>query len=206
VIPFLTEDVWQRLNDAAPQRGIDAVLAASESIMSAPWPECDSSRQDPEIEAQFARFQEVLRAVRDIRSRQGVAPKIELSFFVRCDAGVADLLHPMEAYFESMANARAVAIGPDAAAPTLSAHVAVSEMDVYVDLADLIDVEAEMARKKQEIEKLHGFIAAKEKKLANESFVSRAPADVVEKERDGLKDLQNQLDAAREVLTRLAKE
>jgi len=74
--------------------------------MRAPWPETDPARQDPGIEAQFARFQEVLRAVRDIRARQGVAPKTPLSFYVRCEPPVADLLRPMEPYFVSMANAR----------------------------------------------------------------------------------------------------
>ncbi len=77
-------------------------------------------------------------------------------------------------------------------------------MEVYVDLAELIDVPAEIARKKQEVEKLTGFIAAKEKKLTNENFVDRAPAEVVRKERDSLKDLQDQLAAAKEVLERLA--
>ncbi len=106
MIPFLTEDVWQRLGQVAPERGIDAAEAAAESIMRAPWPESDPARQDAEIEAQFARFQEVLRAVRDIRARQGVAPKAALRFSVRCEAAVAELLSPMEPYFASMANAR----------------------------------------------------------------------------------------------------
>ena len=92
------------------------------------------------------------------------------------------------------------------AAPALSANVTLSGMDVYVDLADLIDVPAEIARKKQEVEKLAGFIAAKEKKLQNKSFVDRAPAEVVQKERDSLKDLQDQLAAAQEVLERLGSE
>jgi valyl-tRNA synthetase len=205
MIPFLTEDVWQRLGEIAPERGIDRVTSAAESIMLSPWPECDAARQDPEIEAQFARFQEVLRAVRDIRAKQGVAPKTPLRFSVRCDDSVAELLQPMTPYFASMANADATAIGPDLAAPALSAHVALQGMDVYVDLSELIDIPAEIARKKQEVEKLTGFIAAKEKKLTNESFVNRAPADVVQKERDSLKELQDQLAAAQEVLERLAK-
>ena len=175
MIPFLTEDVWQRLGEIAPERGIDEIGPAAESIMVAPWPECDPMRQDAEIEAQFARFQEVLRAVRDIRARQGVAPKVPLAFSVRCNAAVADLIRPMAPYFESMANARVVAFGPDVTAPALSANVTLSGMDVYVDLAELIDVPAEIARKKQEVEKLTGFIAAKEKKLTNKSFVDRAP-------------------------------
>ncbi len=204
MIPFLTEDVWQRLGDFAPERGIDEVLPAAESIMLAPWPECNPMRQDPEIEAQFARFQEVLRAVRDIRARQGVAPKVPLKFSVRCDVQVAELLSPMGPYFVSMANAEATAMGPEVASPALSANVVLPGMEIYVDLADLIDVPAEIARKKQEVEKLTGFIASKEKKLTNASFVERAPADVVQKERDSLKDLQDQLAAAREVLERLS--
>ncbi len=205
MIPFLTEEVWQLLGAIAPERGIDAVEPAAESVMLAAWPECDPMRQDAEIESQFARFQEVLRAVRDIRARQGVAPKTPIAFSVRCDAATAELLRPMTPYFESMANARAADFGPSTAAPALSANVTLSGMDVYVDLADLIDVPAEIARKKQEVEKLVGFIAAKEKKLQNASFVDRAPAEVVQKERDSLKDLQDQLAAAREVLERLEK-
>ena len=112
MIPFLTEDVWQRLGEVAPDRGIDEVTPAAESVMLAPWPECDPMRQDAEIEAQFARFQEVLRAVRDIRARQGVAPKTPLAFAVRCDAAVADLLGPMESYFAPMANARCDGLRP----------------------------------------------------------------------------------------------
>ena len=79
-------------------------------------------------------------------------------------------------------------------------HLRRAGMDVYVDLTGLIDVPAEMARKQQEVEKLTGFIAAKEKKLTNASFVERAPADVVQKERESLKDLQDQLAAAKAVL------
>ncbi len=203
MIPFLTEDVWQRLNEIAPERGIDEPTAAAESVMLAAWPECDPMRQDAEIEAQFARFQEVLRAVRDIRARQGVAPKTPLAFSVRCDAAVADLLGPMEPYFSPMANAKVTAIGPDVTAPALSANVSLSGMEVFVDLADLIDKPAEIARKEQEEKKVVDFIAAKEKKLGNASFVERAPADVVQKERDSLKDLQDQLAAIREVLERL---
>ncbi len=83
--------------------------------MIAPWPEADRSRQDARIEAQFARFQEVLRAVREIRSRQNVAPKKEIRFSVRCDAATAELLRPMEPYFLSMACA-----GRPAGVPTRS--------------------------------------------------------------------------------------
>ena len=203
MIPFLTEDVWQRLGRLAPERGIDEPLPAAESIMTAPWPQCDPMRQDPEIEAQFARFQEVLRAVRDIRARQNVPPKTPIRFSVRCGADVAELLAPMKPYFSSMAGAEPVEFGPDATAPALSAGATLPNIEVYVDLAGLIDVEAEIASKRREAEKIAGFIAAKEKKLSNTGFVERAPAEVVQKERDSLKEIQNQLAAVEQVIERL---
>lgn len=204
MIPFLTEEVWQLLAETAPERGIDAVHSAAASIMIAPWPECDAARQDPQIEARFARFQEALRSVREIRSRQNVAPKKRIEFAIRCDAEAADLLRPMVPYFESMAEAEATAFGPDVQAPALSANVTVSGMEIFVDLADLIDVEAEIARKKQELAKLQSLIGAKKKKLANESFVQKAPAAVVEKERESLKELESQHEATALVLAKYA--
>ena len=170
--------------------------------MVAPWPESDAARQDPQIEARFARFQEVLRAVREIRSRQNVPPKKQIEFALRCDAEVAELLRPMEPYFESMAGAKATGWGPKVEAPALSANVTLPGMEVFVDLAGLIDREAEIARNEQERVKLESLIADKKKKLENQSFVEKAPAAVVQKERDSLKELESQLAAIRAVLAK----
>lgn len=205
MIPFLTEEVWQRLGEIAPRRTLGDHHPAAESIMIAPWPQHDAGRQNPEMEDRMAIFQEVLRAVRDIQSRQNVPPKTVLEFSVRCDAETAALLKPMEPYFSKMANAKAVAWGPEVNAPELSANVALSGMEVYVDLAGLIDKDAEIARNQKEKEKLEGFIAAKEKKLSNANFVALAPAEVVQKEREDLANLQSQLATVKEVLERLAK-
>lgn len=205
MIPFLTEEVWHLLGEVASRRGLTDPQPATESVMIAPWPECDAARRDPQIEEQFARFQEVMRAVREIRSRQSVPPKREIAFSVRCEPTVASLLEQMNEFFPLMAQARPAGYGPDVQSPPVSAHVTVPGMEIYVDLADLIDVEAELARKKDEFTKLEGMIVAKQKKLTNESFVQRAPAEVVQKERDGLKELEDRRDAAAAVIARLAK-
>jgi len=206
MIPFLTEEVWQLLGEAAPERGLDAVTPAAASVMIAPWPESDPARQDPQIEACFARFQQVLRAIRDVRSRQNVAPKTELKFAVRCDAELAELLQPMEPYFHSMAAAKATAWGPKVDPPALSANVTLPGVEVFVDLAGLIDIEAEMERKQKEREKLKSLIDGKKKKLANESFTSRAPEVVVAKERESLEELETRLEAISGILADLAVE
>ncbi len=206
MIPFLTEEVWQLLGELAPERGIDSPEPAAESVMIAPWPEVDSKWADAKIEAQFARFQEVLRGVREIRARQGVPPKKAIEFMVRCDAEEAALLEPMKPYFESMAAAHAVGFGPEVAPPALAANVALPGAEIFVDLADLIDVEAEIKKKQEELDKIEGFILGKKKKLENENFVSRAPAVVVEKEREGLVELEEKRDATALALEQLKKQ
>jgi valyl-tRNA synthetase len=198
--PFITEDVWQRLNVVAPVRGLQHPhpgplpkgegVGAAESVMIAPWPEADKSLVNEPIEARFARFQEVLRGLREVRARQGIAPKTTIHFSARCDAAAAALLEPMRAYFETMAGATPTEIGPHVAAPPISAHFSASGIDVYVDLAEHIDVPAEIERKKKEIVKLDQMIAGKERQLSNEAFVSRAPEAVIAKERTALEELK----------------
>ena len=231
MIPFVTEEVWQLLSEAAPRRGISTLPSpvlgrgaggegrlnpsplpqadgsegdqAAACIMIAPWPQADLARQDTVIEARFQLFQEVLRAIRDIRGRQNVPPRKTIDFAVRCDAATAKLLEPMEPYFVSMAFARPTGWGQEVAVPELSANVALAGMEVFVDLAGLIDVGAEVQRNEQNMVRLEGLIATKRKKLENSSFVDRAPAAVVQGERGALKDLEDQHAAARAVVERL---
>ncbi len=203
--PFLTEDVWQRLAEAAPTRGLEKPAAAAESVMIAAWPTADLKRQDDTIEARFGRFQDVLRALRDVRSRQNIPPKTAISFCLQCDAATAELLSPMAPYFQSMAGATATAWGPAAAPPATFAQATLPGMELYVDLAGLVDTAAELAKSEKEREKLREMIAAKDKKLQNASFVDRAPADVVQRERDSLKEMQERLASIEQFITQLEK-
>jgi valyl-tRNA synthetase len=202
-IPFLTEEIWQRLSESAGRRGLVAPGPPAESVMIAPWPERRPEWQDPMIEAQFSLFQDVLKGLRDVRSRQNIAPKTPVAFRVKCDQATADLLRPMASYFHSMAGARAEAWGPTASPPSLHASVSTSKLDLYVDLAGLLNVEAEISRQEKERARLASAIQFKENKLANAQFVSRAPAAVVEQERTGLAQLRDQLSSVEAVLVEL---
>jgi valyl-tRNA synthetase len=160
--------------------------------MIAAWPEADARRVDATIEEQFARFQAVLGGLREIRARQNVPPKKEIQFSVRCAAHDADLLRPMATYFDRLAGAKATAWGANTAPPALSANFSLAGMEVFVDLADLIDVVAELAKKEKELAKFAEMIEAKKKKLGNEQFVQRAPQEVVEQEKMSLESLESQ--------------
>jgi valyl-tRNA synthetase len=109
----------------------------------------------------------------------------------------------MSAYFQSMANATATGYGPDQSPPPAHAKSALAGMEIYVDLKDSIDVAAELTKNQQLEQKLVGFIHSKAGKLNNESFVSRAPANVVQAERDSLAQLQEQLESVRATLATL---
>jgi valyl-tRNA synthetase len=205
-IPFLAEEVWQHLGTFAAQRGLPEPAEAAASVMIAPWPPAADEHINARSESSFGRFQEVLRGLRDIRARQSIAPRQQLEFVVRCSEAVAEELRPLAGYFPPMAAARARALGPQVAAPSPGASFKAAEVEVVVDLAGLIDVAAELARNQAERQKLQGLILAKEKKLANESFVLRAPAEVVQKERESLRELKERLEGVETVLGELARQ
>ena len=123
-----------------------------------------------------------------------------------CDEADTSLLQPMEASFQSMANAKNVGWGKDVKAPATSATVNLSGMDVHVDLKDFIDVPAEIKRNEKLQQKLSGAIAGKEKKLTNANSVDRAPADVVERERESLVEMKTQLEQVEKALEDLRKQ
>jgi valyl-tRNA synthetase len=203
MIPFITEEIWSMLGKVAPARGLSDPQPACESIMIATWPQAEKRHQDMTIEQRFARFQSVLGAVRKIRKTQNIAPKTELEFRVKCDQNVAELIAPMQPYFASMANAKCTACGADVSPPPACSQISLPNIDVMVDMKDLIDVDAEIARLEKELGKLTQNATAKETKLANANFTGRAPAEIVQRERDSLAQLNNQAASVQAALGKL---
>jgi valyl-tRNA synthetase len=205
MMPFLTEEIWGLLNRVTPKRGLDELVEPTKHIIIAPWPRADLAHQDKEIEARFATFQAALAALREIRNRQNINARQAIEFSIKCSEETAALLKPMAPYFQSMTNAAATALGESITPPATHAKTALPNMEVYVDLKDFIDEDAEIAKQEQLEQKLLGIIKGKAAKLANESFVSRAPANVVQAERDSLAQLQQQLASVRAALQSLRK-
>lgn len=203
MIPFLTEEVWQLLATVAGERGISGTTAACESVCIADWPEAEGMHQDPAIEEQFAKFQAVLGSLREVRKAQNISYKDPIEFSIRCDDATARLLAPMQPYFTQMAKATGVVFGPKFEPFEISANRPLGDIDVFVDIADFIDVEAEKKRLISEQEKLAKFVKAIEGKLGNKNFVDRAPAEVVEQERAKLQEAQSQITTIEASLAKL---
>jgi len=190
IMPFVTESIWSYLGQQAPERGLRPV-AVSPLLMTASWPQTHQEHFDERIERQFARFQEVIGAIRRIRASQNIPPRETVPVAIRCDQTNRKLLDPMTPYFKSLAGADVMALGPEAKPFATDAPLAIPAIDgeVHVDLEKFIDVDAELSRLEKLLGQLVKQISGKESKLANENFVSRAPAEVVEKERASLNDL-----------------
>ena len=203
MIPFITEEIWGMLGKVAPSRGLSDPQPAAESIMIAAWPQVEASHQDATIEQRFAHFQTVLGAVRKIRKTQNIPTKTAIEFRVKCEESIAALLAPMEPYFASMAGAKCTASGPHVEAPAASSQISLPGLDVMVDMQDLIDVDAEFARLKKELEQLTKNIAGKEGKLANANFTDRAPAEIVQRERESLAQLKEQAASIQTAINKL---
>lgn len=192
-MPFVTESIWTHLNEAAPERGLEPA-SAGQFLMQAEWPEAVAAHYDESIERQFAEFQEVVGAIRSIRASQNIPQREIVPVSLRCNASSAELLSPMKEYFNGLAGADMVAIGQEAKAFETDAPLALPsiDMEVHVDLEKFIDVEAELSRREKLLGQICKQITGKEQKLNNENFVSRAPAQLVEKERESLADLIKQ--------------
>jgi valyl-tRNA synthetase len=204
MIPFVTEAIWQQLAEFGKNRTLRPQPEDQKWLMRSSWPTVDPTHQNPAIEEQFASFVAVLGALREIRSRQNIPPKESVSFTVACDNRRAALLEPMQPFFEALAKATCHGLGSGFPEPDVPpARISVDGMEVTVDLGKFINVEAEISRNEKLLENLIRQVASKQAKLSNENFVKRAPAPVVEKERAGLAELQQQQDSVATVLERL---
>lgn len=203
MMPFVTEAIWQQLARFVPHRDLVDETPTSPWLITAHWPRAQTQWIRTDVEAQFAHFAALIGAIREIRSRQNIAPKQRVQFMVRCDDTMEQLLKPMAPFFESMAGAEATAWGPSITAPEVHAHVAIDQMEVYVDLSQFIDVAAEITRNEKLLVNLIKQIQGKEGRLSNEAFVGKAPPEVIDKERQALNELIAQRSATEQALDRL---
>ncbi|EFL78344.1 valine--tRNA ligase [Actinobacillus pleuropneumoniae] len=187
IMPFITEEIWQKVKGFA---GIDA-----DTIMLQPFPKVVESELDEAAEVQIGWIKELIIAVRNIRAESNIAPSKGLEFLVR---NVSDeqrkILAENDRLLKAMAKLDSVQVlSADETAP-LSVAKLVGNVEVLIPMAGFINKEAELARLTKEIEKMRGEITRIENKLSNEAFVAKAPEAVIAKEREKMQEYQNGLE------------
>jgi valyl-tRNA synthetase len=196
IMPFITEEIWQRV---APLAGI-----AGDTIMLQAYPVADEALIDHDAIAETQWLMQFILGVRRIRGEMNIAPSKPLPVLLQ-NGSTADQqsFSNNQGYLQKLARLESITwLNPEQVAPE-SAIAMLGDMKILIPMAGLIDKEAELGRLDKEIQKIIKELPRIEGKLANPGFVDKAPLDVIEKEKAKLADLQtilNNLEQQRSII------
>jgi valyl-tRNA synthetase len=198
VIPFITEELWQKVAPVAGRGG--------PSVSIAPYPVSQSERIDPAAIAHVARLKALVDACRNLRGEMGVSPATRLPLFVLAgDAAEAQFQHTSAPVLQALAKLSEVRVFEDEAAWAAAAKAApvavvgAARVCLYME----VDAAAEKARLGKEAARLEVEVAKARGKLSNQAFVAKAPAAVIDQERQRVATFEATLGKLRGQLARL---
>jgi len=194
ITPFVTEEIWHVLP------------GERSSIMVEPFPEARPEWDNEEAAAQAEVFMAVVGGIRNIRSEMMVHPSAAIEALVICHnpgklAGLAPLLDSLK----GLTRASGVTLADQGSRPMGAAANILSDIEIYVPLAGLVDVEKELAKLQKEQARVETELARAHAKLGNEKFMANAPEEVVAKERDKISEQQDKREKIRAGMARLAE-
>lgn len=197
IIPFITEELWQKVSVCAGVRGADEET----SVMIAPYPKADAARKDDEAQAKTALIKQMIDAVRNLRGQMQLTPSTRVPLLIEGNAQTVQAVKDYIAFLARLSSVDHVesldAVNTDGVAPVAIVG------DFKLMLKVEIDVAAERERLNKEIARLQGEIAKCNNKLGNKNFVDRAPAAIVEQEKTRLADFTDTLEKVRAQLMKL---
>ncbi|MCO7225368.1 valine--tRNA ligase [Pleionea sp. CnH1-48] len=186
MMPFLTEEIWQRL---APLAGNDG-----STIMTQSFPSYDESRVDSAAVADLEWVKLVVEGVRNIRGEMNISPKTTVPLLVHNgNAEDKRRLQENETFLSTLAKIESIQWTEADDELPMAATSLVGDMEILIPMAGLIDVEAEKARLTKELDKIGKEKARLAGKLSNPNFVDRAPEAVVAKEKEKLAEVEGVL-------------
>ena len=184
-MPFITEEIWQKLQ------------TGEETIMLSDFPEEEKEFINIDAEKEFDYLKEIISAIRNIRGEANVSPskKIEV-IFKTADENARNILQNNAKILDKLANVEKYEFNVEI--PKLVGFRLVDTTEIYVPLAELIDLDKEIEKLEKKIEKTQVELDKVLKKLSNENFVNRAIPEAVEKERRIKEELENKISKFKE--------
>ena len=183
LMPYITEEIWQKLKGLAGVEG--------DSIMLQPYPIADESKVDEIAETDLNWVRGIIDGVRNIRGEMNISPGKPVPVLLKQgDTADRQRLNTNSQFLIKLAKLESITWMEEGAEAPLSATALVGELEVLVPMAGLIDKNAELGRLNKELGKLQGEIKRLGSKLGNAKFVDKAPVQVIEKERTKLKDAE----------------
>lgn len=171
IMPFITEEIWQKLP------------TAKGSIVIALWPEADLSRVDKEAESAARLIIDATNAIRQIRHDLHIAPDKKIKAVMNVSGLSREILTSHEGYLKSLTRLSDISWRPNKEDLTQAAKAVVSDVEIFLPLSGVIDIEKERVRLSEEIEAITKEMEVSQRKLKSDGFIKRAPAEIVEKEK-----------------------
>ncbi len=179
IMPFLTEEIWQHL----PHQG--------KSIAVAPWPVFRPELDDPESEEKMEQLMDVIRAIRNLRGEVSIHPHQKVRCVVIAGGEARSLIGGYADYIRELAGVEPLELFDEGAPKLAKALTAVVRgAEIYLPLEGLVDLDKEIARLEKEAEEVAEALKRVKSKLSNQSFLAKAPPEVVEKERAKEEELE----------------
>ena len=180
--PFITEELWSHFKKTGEP-----------DLIITPWPDHEDGRINDTIEKDMKIVQDVITAIRSVKSRMNVPPSKSSNLLVRCSTGQGTFIQSYEPLLRSLANIDDLSLGPAIEKPPRSATAVVHGMELYIPLGGLVDLMQEKSQMNKRKEKIESLLSGIENKLANENFIDRAPEEIVLRERQKMEDLNDEL-------------
>jgi valyl-tRNA synthetase len=172
-MPFITEELWDRIK--GEEEGL---------IMVSRWPEPRAAFDFAAESAETALFQEIVYRIRNIRGEMNVPPDRKAPVVFRTgNDRIASVIRREEVHIRALARVESIAVDAAYVPKNSDASAVMTDLEIFIPLEGLIDFDKERARIDKEIEKVRADLGRVEQKLSNESFVGKAPADVIEREK-----------------------
>ena len=178
-MPFITEEIWQTL----PHTG--------ESIMISDWPKADSALNFAAEEAEMSRIMTAIKAVRNRRAEMNVAPSKKAKIFI--ETAYADTFSKGTVFFQRLASASEVEVAAHFDDMDSAVSIITESARLYIPMDELVDFKAELARLNKEKAGVQKELDFVNNKLNNENFVNKAPAAVVEGQRQAKAQLEEKM-------------
>ena len=181
-IPFITEEIWQSLNEDNKRR----------SIMKADFPSSNDWRVDDEIVANTEWLKNIVSSVRQIRSEMNIPPNESIKIIIN-DASNTDSrrLESLGSFILNLASVESITQKDTSDDIPKSAFALLNQMKIYIPLEGLVDIEEEKARLERKLVKLNQELKSVQDRLSNDTFVEKAPTEVVEELKGKLKSLMS---------------
>jgi valyl-tRNA synthetase len=181
-IPFLSEEVWQTFKEKD-----------EESVVISAWPEADRDLIDRQAEEDMIKIQDMISAIRNVRAEMNVPPGKTAPLYIRSTEQDLTLFKRYQDYFSSLAKVDTIHPYESGIEKTINATAVVHNSELFIPLADLIDIEKEKNRLSKEILRLEGLVKSISAKLSNKGFIEKAPEVVVNSEKEKLSKINESL-------------